>query len=451
MANIFFCAYPISGAINATLKIAKDLQSRGHRVFYLGAVDCEPFLEGSGFDFIALFENWFPRGFVDSREQTASSSKWRGLQENRKIIKLFKEFFDWLPAGGREEFHRVVKKHRPDLVIVVTSNYFSIVWALLAYDARLKSLYFNDTMGRSADIFIPPITTGIIPEPSLLRNLWTSIEWKKHFLRNFFYGKFFSLLGLWLNWERIVVNLAAAFDYPIESIDMSDLVTPKLKLPELIPFPREFDFPNSEKPGRYNIESSVDSERKQALFPWDRLDDSRPLIYCGLGSLIYLDKAEYRKFFQTVLEVSKVYDQWQWVLAIGKTLDENEFDFVPSNVVVVRQAPQLDLLKRAHLAITHGGSNSVKECILAGVPMIVFPLGFDQPGIAARVVYHGLGVKGNIYKTDVKSLSSLIEKIARNSFYFSQSKIMQHRFQEKEAAGIGVQIIETILRQNTLR
>lgn len=451
MANIIFCVYPIPGAINASLKIAKDLQNRGHQIFYLGVADCESALDGNGFEFIPLFEKWFPKGFINAREKTLRLGGWQGFQESRKITNLFKSFFDWLIKDGKEEFQKAVTKICPDLIIIIPSNYYSFVWALLAYETRVKSLYFNDTLGRSADAFIPPITTNIIPGSSPFANFRTGIEWKKYFLRRFFYGKLFSLLGLDVNWERTIKDLAVAFNYPLELIDTSDLVTPKLKLPELVPFPQEFDFPDSEKPGRYYIEASVYSERTQPAFPWERLDKNRHLIYCALGSLICLNKTEYYNFFQNIIEVSKIYDEWQWVLAVGKTLDESDFDSVPPNVIIVQQTPQLDLLKRAYLAITHGGSNSVKECILFGVPMVVFPLAFDQPGITARVVFHGLGVKGNIYKTDVKSLSLLIETVANNSYYHSQSKIMQRCFQEKEASQIGVQIIETILQRKEVQ
>lgn len=447
MATIIFCAYPISGAINASLKIAKDLQNQGHSVFFLGVADCEPLLAENNFEFIPLFEKWFPKGVIGNREDTLRLTGWQGFREARKVTNLFESFFEQLICEDRNEFHTAIKKIRPDLFIIIPSNYYSIVWALLAYEAGVKSIYFNDTLGRSADVLMPPITTDIIPRASLFANLRTSLEWKKFFLRRFLYGKFLSLTGLDVEWDRVIENLANACGYPSAFVDNSDLVAPKLKLPEVVPFPKEFDFPNPEKPGRYYMEASVHLERKQCDFPWQRLDENFPLIYCALGSLIYLSKDEYYNFYRNLLEVARIHNEWQWVFAVGKTLDESDFDDIPSNVIIVQQAPQIDLLKRAYLMITHGGSNSVKECILFGVPMVVFPLGFDQPGIAARVVFHGLGVQGNIRRTSVKKLRSLVETVANHSFYHSQSKMMGRLFQERESSQTGIGIIETILRQ----
>ncbi len=447
MATIIFCIHPISGAVNASLKTAKDLQSRGHQVSYLGVADCEELVRPNEVEFIPIFEKWFPKGYVAERKRTASFTGLDAIREGRKTASWFKSFMDALIAEDRKEFQRIVEKKRPDLMIIVPSTYHSLIWALLAYEAGIKSIYFHDTLGRSADAVIPPITCDFIPDDRLLSKIRTTAAWQRFFLERFFYRKLFSVLGMDLNWTRIIKKLAADFKYPIEQIDMSDLVSPKLKLPELVPFPAEFDFPHPEKVNRYYIEPSIDLKRKQIHFPWEKLDSNCPLIYCALGSLPYLKKHEYQKFFQIVIEVARLHENWQWVLSVGNELDEDDFESVGANVIIMQRCPQLELLKRAYIMITHGGTNSVMECIFFGVPMVVFPLGFDHPGTAARVVFHGLGVRGDIRKTTTESLQSLITTVDKHSCYQSQARIMQRAFQEKETAQPGLQIIETLIGQ----
>jgi zeaxanthin glucosyltransferase len=58
---------------------------------------------------------------------------------------------------------------------------------------------------------------------------------------------------------------------------------------------------------------------------------------------------------------------------------------------MVNTAPQIELLKRAPLCITRAGLNTVLEALAQGVPIVAIPIGFDQPGVAARVAYHGVG------------------------------------------------------------
>ena len=64
---------------------------------------------------------------------------------------------------------------------------------------------------------------------------------------------------------------------------------------------------------------------------------------------------------------------------------------MPGNPIVVPVAPQLDLLSRAALTITHAGLNTVLESLSYGVPMVAIPVGNDQPGVAARIKWRGVG------------------------------------------------------------
>ena len=58
---------------------------------------------------------------------------------------------------------------------------------------------------------------------------------------------------------------------------------------------------------------------------------------------------------------------------------------LPGNPLVVGYAPQLELLSRATLTITHAGLNTALESLSAGVPMVAIPVGNDQPGVSARL------------------------------------------------------------------
>lgn len=220
-----------------------------------------------------------------------------------------------------------------------------------------------------------------------------------------------------------------------------------LELPMLILCPEEFDFPGAaRKPNRHYIEASIDLQRKELHpFPWRELDESRPLIYCSLGSESHLYEQSWR-LFRAIIEAMSAKPDWQLVLAIGPYLNTSDFQPHPENVVLVNWAPQLDMLRRASIMITHGGLGAVKECICLGVPMIVFPFKWDQPFNAARAVAHGLGVRGNVNNVSARQIHNLIDAIVGDPLLKIRIDAMSKKFNEIENSGRGVEILEKIIR-----
>jgi len=219
-----------------------------------------------------------------------------------------------------------------------------------------------------------------------------------------------------------------------------------LQLPMLILCPEEFDFHGAErKPNRHYIEASIDLQRKELHpFPWRNLNASRPLIYCSLGSESHLYEQS-SSLFRAIIEAMRAKPEWQLVLAVGPYLNASDFEPLPENVLLVNWAPQLDMLKRASIMITHGGLGAVKECICLGVPMIVFPFKWDQPFNAARAVAHGLGVRGNVNNVSAREIHSLIDAIVGNPLLKSRIDAMSKKFNEIENSGRGVKLIEKII------
>jgi len=209
--------------------------------------------------------------------------------------------------------------------------------------------------------------------------------------------------------------------------------------------PREFDFPeNAAKKRHYYAEASIDLQRKETDFPWQQLQPCKRLAYCSLGT----ESRRYdfsKAFLQTVVQVMAAKSEWQLILAAGTHLQINDFEPIPANVLVVNYAPQLRILERASLMITHGGLGTIKECIYFGVPMIVFPMGRDQPDNAARVVYHHLGLSATMQKTSVEQIAKLIDRIDANPLFRANATAMKKIFRERECSGEAVRLIESFL------
>jgi UDP:flavonoid glycosyltransferase YjiC (YdhE family) len=217
--------------------------------------------------------------------------------------------------------------------------------------------------------------------------------------------------------------------------------------PFLVLCPRVFELPQAPlREGCHYLEASIDLERREpGGFPWERLDGSRPLIYCSLGS----HPQDYEKseaFFQAVLDAMRQRPEWQMVLAVGAAyIGSPLFHDVPSNVVAVDWVPQLAMLKKAAVMITHGGLGTVKECIYFGVPMVVFPMAFDQPENAARVAWHGLGLRGSTGDLSATEILHLMDRVLEDAAFRTRVASMSTVFREIETSGVGARVVEELL------
>jgi len=222
----------------------------------------------------------------------------------------------------------------------------------------------------------------------------------------------------------------------------------RCELPVLVLCPEAFELPGTARnPNRYYIEPSVDLQRQELhAFPWEALDQSKPLIYASLGSQAYVYEHSAR-VFGAIVEAMSEKPEWQLVMAIGPHLKTTDFEPLPANVLMVNWAPQLKMLERAAMMITHGGLGAVKECIMLSVPMIVFPCRWDQPFNAARVVAHGLGMRGNINQVTAQQVANLIDSVATNPTLKRRMAAMSQTFRQIEDSRIGVKVVESILSQ----
>ena len=149
--------------------------------------------------------------------------------------------------------------------------------------------------------------------------------------------------------------------------------------------PRSFQIYAKEFPSsRYAfVGASIDGRCSESFSP---PGGSGPLIYISLGT--ELNKSE--RFFRRCVEAFRSCGV-RVVMAIGGSVRPESLGSLPPTIMVRRRVPQLEVLARASLFITHGGMNSVNEALFYGVPMLVVPVGNDQPTVARRVKELGLG------------------------------------------------------------
>ncbi|MFP2903725.1 glycosyltransferase [Pyxidicoccus sp. 3LFB2] len=418
---------PESGHINPSLKLARGLQEHGHRVIYCGIRDLEETVRAEGFEFECLLEEVFPRGF--QTEVKARAAHLRGLHRLRFMRELVQQETRMFECLLRGEVDRLIEQLRPDLVIC---DAMLPEPALVCHGHRVPCLILHTSIPHQCGPLQPPLSSSMIPGKGLGKRARISWEWFRLILKMKVSGTMLRWVGLEPAYHRYRLELARKHGYPPEGLDFTGSLN-GVRSPMLVLCPRDFSEFREAKPAVEYIHTGpcIDLVRQETMFPWERLSEDKPLILCSLGTMeIHPDRA--KRFQRAILGTARQRPQWQFVVATNRW--EHLQDGMQSlpNVVAVARVPQLKLLQRAAAMVTHGGFNSVKECLYFGVPLVVVPVQFDQHGIAARVVHHGLGVRSDIDKLTQEQLLVQLSQVMEDPAHRLALERMKALFREAE-------------------
>jgi MGT family glycosyltransferase len=165
---------------------------------------------------------------------------------------------------------------------------------------------------------------------------------------------------------------------------------------------------------------SILPRHQETPFPFEQLRDDLPLLYISMGSIA----ADHREFYK---QCFKAFGEqpWQVVLTVGKATDTTQLGPIPDNFLLSPYVPQLDILPRAHVFVTHGGMNSVMESMYYGVPMVVIPQQPEQQMNGQRIVDLGLGALLDTKAVNDVNLRAAVEQIVQNAEYRERAQAMR--------------------------
>jgi UDP:flavonoid glycosyltransferase YjiC (YdhE family) len=96
------------------------------------------------------------------------------------------------------------------------------------------------------------------------------------------------------------------------------------------------------------------------------------------------------------------------------------------------------------LVITHGGNNTVTECLHFGKPMIVLPLFWDQHDNAQRVQETGFGVRLDPYRFRDEELLDWIGRLVGDRPLADRLGTISRRLQATPGTVRAAQLIEAL-------
>jgi MGT family glycosyltransferase len=148
--------------------------------------------------------------------------------------------------------------------------------------------------------------------------------------------------------------------------------------------------------------------------------------------------------FRTIVAALAKHKDLQLVLSLGNQVDPEQIGPVPNNAIIVKRAPQLELLKQTSVCITHAGLNTVLESLAQGVPQIAIPVTYDQPAVAARIADKQTGIVTSLEFT-ADHLSTLLQEVLQNSTYRDNARKLQKAIAEANGLSVAADLIEESL------
>ena len=401
-----FICINVPGHLNPITALARQLQARNHDVVFLYSPGA------AGLPFIPANEK---DHFNENRSELSKMQGENALQFSlRRMLDQTESILKTLPA--------IVQANRIDALVIDTIQFYAELGAMQLGTPYLHvsaAMYLDYSGYTPLSIYGWPHQTT---PAALARNREGVADFTKLMKgaseRIRAYAK---TVGLKIDWD-----------------DLSSTISPLASITQV---PRAFDFESSHWPPQFHHTGPFHDGkgREKVDFPWERLT-GEPLIYASMGTILN-GRVD---VFRTMVAALAKHRDLQLVLSVGDQVDPEQIGPVPSNAIIVKRAPQLELLKQTSVCITHAGLNTVLESLAQGVPQIAIPVTYDQPAVAARIADKQTGIVTSLEFT-ADHLSTLLQEVLQNSTYRDNARKLQKAIAEANGLSVAADLIEESL------
>ena len=416
------------GRLHSTFELVRRLEKEGHTVTCLCSAKIAIEIKMQGFTFVEIPEINFQ--FADPHREIHSS--WLA-KFNYYIKNLSKHYAYGKQLLHLDEYKSIIIKLNPDRVVADVELHDLIFTAIAA---KFPVVLFHTWYSNKISLNLPSSRSSIIPGIGISGSK-LGIGLNRIKMRLMVYGRLY-INKLTFNNSRREVFRKYAKEIGFSRSNLMVNTLPPLysftKLPILTMAMFEMEFPhtpakNLKYVGPMVYENRADSkiddvtkDRIEEVFSLKERENKQ-LIYCSVSSFVKGDIT----FLKKVINAVKIEKNWLLVMTLGGNIKAELLEPIPSNVFLFNWVPQLKILANADCSINHAGNNTINECLHFTVPMLVYSgKYFDQNGSAARVAYHGMGIRGDKDIADSKSININISRVLNEPSF--KSKMIEMNF-----------------------
>jgi len=407
------------GHLNPMMCLGRELQRRGHGVTFFQILDVEQKVLREGLDFYPIGQSDAPLG---SLEQTlAELGKRTGAKASEYTFELIKReakmVCEEVPSAIRTKGIEVLLVDQLEIAGGSIADYLGIPF-LTVCNATVQN--------READV--PP---NFVP--------WDYQEaWWARLRNKLWYRLMDSAFGQTYN---LVNEYRRQWNLPPHQI-FDDFFS---QLAQISQQPAEFEFPRKHLPRCFHFTGPYHdlASREPVFFPFEKLT-KRALIYASMGTL----QNRQQEIFRCIAEACAELDV-QLVISLGGGSKPESLQELLGDPLVVEYAPQLELLQRTTLTITHAGMNTTLESLSNGVPMVAIPITNDQPGVAARIAWTGTGEVVPLSRLGVPKLRAAMQRVLTEDSYRENASRLQQVIQRADGVSRAADIVEQVALTGT--
>lgn len=211
--------------------------------------------------------------------------------------------------------------------------------------------------------------------------------------------------------DRVLARHAEAFGLSGSRLP-HECLSPLAQISQL---PHALDFPRRALPAHFHATGPLREAALPCAAPLFG-DGAQPRVFASLGTL----QGGRYGLFKTLAKACRELDAELLIAHCGGLSDFQTRKLIRAGATrVAAFVDQRAALAQADVAITHGGLNTVLDAVAHATPLLAIPLAFDQPGIAARLAHHGLGIRASRFATS--------HQIARHLRHLLDEKAIKQR------------------------
>jgi MGT family glycosyltransferase len=423
-STIVFFPEGAFGPTNNCVGIGSVLHRRGHRVVFIVEESFAGTLEAQG------FEERLMRLTPPPETEEAPGQFWKDFirdtapvfrkSTTEQLAEFIAPTFEALVDGARyvdDRLLEIIDELQPDLIVEDNVVSFPALLSCGRPWARIASC----NPAEIKDPEVPPTFSGL---PSADRGGWEAFRAAYREAHRELHASFSEFCQ-----ERGAPPLPAD-DFIHESEWLN-----------LYLYPDEVDYRRARAlgPSWHNLQSSVRTTDPAWVLPPTLRDREEPLVYLSLGSLGSADVELMRKLVAELAEAP-------YRIVVSKGPQHAEIELA-GNMAGEEFLPQTEVLPKVDLVITHGGNNTVTECLHFGKPMVVLPIFWDQHDNAQRVEETGFGARLDTYRHSGEELTATIDRLLADPELHARLVATAQRLQGARGTERAADLIEATVRE----